>query len=116
MISEFGDVVVVDFPFTDQSAAKRRPAVVISAANYNRQRPDVILLAITSKIDRALMEGDVLISDWRTAGLLKPSAFKLVIGTFSKASITGRLGHLGDADRTVLNQTVFQLLGNISQA
>lgn len=27
---EFGDVVLVPFPFTDQSAAKKRPAVVIS--------------------------------------------------------------------------------------
>jgi mRNA interferase MazF len=27
----FGDVVLVPFPFTDQTAAKKRPAVVISS-------------------------------------------------------------------------------------
>ena len=27
----FGDIVLVSFPFTDQSAAKQRPAVVISS-------------------------------------------------------------------------------------
>ena len=31
----FGDVVLVSFPFTDQSAAKQRPAVVISSEAYH---------------------------------------------------------------------------------
>lgn len=42
----FGDVILVPFPFTDQSTKKQRPAVVISSSSYNAQRPDVILLAI----------------------------------------------------------------------
>ena len=40
--SEFGDVVLVPFPFTDQSTTKKRPAVVVSSADYNARRPDVI--------------------------------------------------------------------------
>ena len=32
---DFGDVVLVPFPFTDQSGTKRRPAVIISLAGYN---------------------------------------------------------------------------------
>ncbi len=32
MISfEFGDVVLVPFPFTDQSTTKKRPAIVVSS-------------------------------------------------------------------------------------
>jgi hypothetical protein len=31
----FGDVVLVPFPFTDQSGAKKRPAVVVSSSGYN---------------------------------------------------------------------------------
>jgi mRNA interferase MazF len=44
----FGDVILVPFPFTDQSSSKKRPAVVISTDRYNAQRPDFIIMAITS--------------------------------------------------------------------
>jgi len=54
MALHFGDVIVVTFPFTDQSAAKKRPAVVVSSDTYQRERPDVILLAITSQLRPAL--------------------------------------------------------------
>lgn len=45
---EFGDVILVPFPFTDQSTSKKRPAVVISSAAYNAERPDLIIMAVTS--------------------------------------------------------------------
>jgi len=79
MTFEFGDVVAVSFPFTNQSSAKRRPAVVVSGASYNRVRPDVILAAITSKLDRAATVGDIVVVDWNAAGLRKPSAVKLIV-------------------------------------
>ena len=40
-----GDVVVLPFPFSDLSANKRRPAVVVTKGEYG----DVILCQITSK-------------------------------------------------------------------
>jgi mRNA interferase MazF len=44
---EFGDVVPVPFPFTDRSASKKRPAVVVSKRTYNAARPDGVLIAET---------------------------------------------------------------------
>lgn len=34
---ERGDVVLVPFPFSDQTAIKKRPAAVISSNNYNNK-------------------------------------------------------------------------------
>jgi mRNA interferase MazF len=36
----FGDIILVPFPFTDQSTLKKRPAVVLSAAAYNNNHGD----------------------------------------------------------------------------
>ena len=35
----FGDIVLVRFPFTDQVGHKQRPAAVVSSTNYQRNRP-----------------------------------------------------------------------------
>jgi mRNA interferase MazF len=46
MSFEFGDVVLVPFPFTNQAASKKRPAVVVSSHAYNTARLDVVVMAI----------------------------------------------------------------------
>ncbi len=47
---EFGDVLLAPFPFTDQSTTKRRPAVVVSSEAYHRERPDLVILAVTRQV------------------------------------------------------------------
>lgn len=47
-----GDVILVSFPFSDQSTSKKRPAVIISSDRYNKLSSDVIIMAITSKTQR----------------------------------------------------------------
>lgn len=77
----FGDVVLVGFPFTDLQSTKKRPGAIISSAHYKKSRTDVILLAITSHVQQPLQSGDVLIEHWQAAGLAKPSIFKPLIAT-----------------------------------
>jgi mRNA interferase MazF len=48
-----GDVVLVPFPFSDLSATKVRPAVVVSGSSYHCSEPDLILAAITSSLAAA---------------------------------------------------------------
>ena len=50
----FGDVVLVPFPFTDHSSTKQRPAIVFSSDCYNTERPDLIILAVTSRMRETL--------------------------------------------------------------
>jgi mRNA interferase MazF len=58
----FGDVVLVPFPFTDQTTSKKRPAIVVSLTEYNRRLPDLILMAVTSQIKPAAPFGEMTIS------------------------------------------------------
>ena len=66
----FGDVVLVPFPFTDQRAQKKRPAVVVSLEEYNQKRPDIVLMAVTSQTKPAGAYGEMAVDQWRDAGLL----------------------------------------------
>jgi mRNA-degrading endonuclease toxin of MazEF toxin-antitoxin module len=45
---DFGDVVLVPFPFTSQTASKKRPAIVVSSRAYSIARPDLIVMSVTS--------------------------------------------------------------------
>jgi mRNA interferase MazF len=56
---EFGAILLVPFPFTDQSASKRRPAVVVSNSAYNRARSDVVVMAVTSQLRPVATFGEV---------------------------------------------------------
>ncbi|MEC9387728.1 type II toxin-antitoxin system PemK/MazF family toxin [Marinobacter sp. bablab_jr008] len=47
---EFGDVVLVSFPFTNLKTTKKRPAVIISSEAYQSYRPDLVIMALTSQI------------------------------------------------------------------
>jgi mRNA interferase MazF len=108
---EFGDVVLVRFPFTNQSAFKQRPAVVVSNRSYNSARPDAVIMAITSQLHPSSSFGDVSISRWQAANLLKPSSVKPVFATLEQSLILRLLGKLQDADQAALRQGIAAMLG-----
>jgi PemK-like, MazF-like toxin of type II toxin-antitoxin system len=89
----FGDIVPAPFPLTDQSAVKKRPAVIVSSAAYNLKRPNVIIMAVTSQMRSASSFGDTAIADWRSAGLLKPSVLKPIFTTVEKGLMAAAQCH-----------------------
>jgi mRNA interferase MazF len=104
---DFGDVILVRFPFSSQTNAKQRPAVVISNRHYNNARPDAIAMAITSVVKA----GDAAITDWKEAGLLRESAFKPTFATFEQTLIQRKLGVLSDRDQTALRMLIQDVPG-----
>lgn len=108
---EFGEVLLVAFPFTDQSAAKRRPAVVISSEAYHSRRPDVIVMAITSQVRASSNFAEIQILQWQAAGLMLPSAIKPVIATLAQSIILKRLGRLQEQDQQTLRLAIASCIG-----
>lgn len=107
----FGDIVLVPFPFTDQSPTKKRPAVIVSSDPYNRQRPDIIIVAVTSQMQSADYFGDMTISQWQQAGLLKPSVIKPIFTTVEKGLVLKKLGSMSDNDRKELKRAIQTIIG-----
>jgi mRNA interferase MazF len=108
---EFGDVILVPFPFTSQAASKQRPAVVVSSRAYSRERPDLVMMAITSQLRPTSALGEVWLRQWQGAGLLKPSAVKPVIATLEQGLVIRQLGVLDAADQGALRAAIRQIIG-----
>lgn len=107
----FGDVVLVPFPFTDQSGTKKRPAVVVSSSGYNAQRRDIVIMAITSQVRMPLIYGEAQIADWQGAGLVKESVLKPVFATIEQSLVLRVLGHLSITDSKTLRELVRDVIG-----
>lgn len=108
----FGDVVLVPFPFTDHTAVKKRPAVVVSSAAYHRHRIDVIVMAVTSQTSPMPTKPDeVIVAGRQKAGLPRPSIVKPVLATLDRRLILRRLGELQERDRDAVRDALRQILG-----
>ncbi len=91
-----GDVVLLQFPFSDGSSVKLRPALIL----LDTGDADVVVARITSQ--SASSPYDVTLTAWQSAGLLLPSIVRVhKVATLSKRLIERRLGHLqpDDMDR-----------------
>ncbi len=108
---DFGDVVLVPFPFTDQTGGKQRPSVVVNSARYQRERPDLILMPITSQNQKSTRFGDVHITDITAAGLLLPGIIKPILFTMEAKLIRKSLGRLADDDQRTLRHCIALLIG-----
>jgi len=106
MAHSFGEVVLVPFPFTDQSGAKKRPAVIVSSSGYNASRRDLVIMAITSQVRQPLGFGEAMVTDWQAAGLIKPSLLKPVFATIEQGLVLHSMGALSEADLNSLREVV----------
>jgi mRNA interferase MazF len=92
-VYQFGDVLLLSFPFTNLVGTKRRPALVI----LDTRDGDIVVARITSQIYET--EFDALLDDWQQAGLMMPSVVRIhKIATLEQQLVERKLGKLTDED------------------
>jgi mRNA interferase MazF len=95
-----GDVVIVDFPFSDARGRKIRPALVVQADEFNRRLSDTILALITSSRARFIgspsqLPIDISTAEGQASGLRLTSVVQCEnLVTIDKALIVHTIGHL----------------------
>ncbi|MHC4258832.1 MAG: type II toxin-antitoxin system PemK/MazF family toxin [Planctomycetota bacterium] len=93
---------------------KRRPALVISATDFNTSGSDVILAAISSNISRRSKYDVILLStgsDFVQTGLRCSSAVRCgVVFAFSQAQIERKLGTLPERFLAEVGQVLRRIL------
>lgn len=104
----FGAIILTNFPFTDLTSVKRRPALVISTDN--ERRTDVVVAYITS-VPRSAPDIVPILATPGT-GLKVPSMVRFdKIATISTDIIVGRLGNADPAWLLANRGTFFGVFG-----
>ena len=104
-----GDVVLVQFVYSEETGSKRRPVLLLSSDRYMRGRQEVVVSAITSNT-RRLLTGDHLMFDWEEAGLLFPSVTTGVLRTIKQSMIERKMGFVSQRDLTEIETNLIQIL------
>ncbi len=89
----FGDILIINFPFTDGKGSKRRPVLVIKQTEDN----DLLVAKITGQPYDT--QFDMAFSEWKQAGLLSASFVRMhKIQTLHSSLVFGHIGRLTSAD------------------
>lgn len=110
---EPGTIVLVPFPFTNQTAQKLRPALIISA--QDNDYPDVIVLFISSKVPKTTHPHHFKFKTthpyFAKSGLKSNSLFQCdKIATLDKQIIIGEIGYLPSKVMLQIHKRIKQVL------
>jgi mRNA interferase MazF len=108
-----GDVVLVNFVYSDETGTKRRPVLLLSTEAYHNGRQEAIVAAITSNT-RRILTGDTLVSQWESVGQLCLSVVTGVLRTIKQEMVAGKLGSLTPGDLEVVEREVGNSLGLVN--
>jgi mRNA interferase MazF len=100
-------VILVQYPFSDLSNAKVRPAVVVGAPHISQ---DLLIVPLTSKT-WGLLEGEFILHNWSAAGLNVVTAVKRGIYTVHESLVIRQFGKLTSPDSELLSQSLKIWLG-----
>ena len=103
-----GDVVLVDFPFTDIPRSKKRPAVVVQNDRDNQKIRKTVVAMITGNLNRLGDSSHLLIDPATAEGASSDLNGRSLVScnnlyTLEQDCIQKTLGHLSDALKQALN-------------
>jgi mRNA interferase MazF len=104
-----GDIVLIPVPFTDLTASKKRPVLIVSNDMYNTESQDIIVTAITSNITQAGIQ--ITNSDMISGELPKPSVIRAdKIYTLHQAIVIKQIGSISKTVQDSVKKEICRLL------
>ncbi|MGB0719828.1 MAG: type II toxin-antitoxin system PemK/MazF family toxin [Bdellovibrionales bacterium] len=98
---QYGDTVLVPYPFTDMNIKKVRPGVIVSGLRYNTATKHIWVMMIT-RTQRSHWDYDIPIKDFEAAGIFDQSKIRFKIACLDQTLIVKKLGALAPADLQTL--------------
>ena len=98
-----GKIVLIPFPFTDLTATKLRPAIVL----FEGER-DVVVAFISSRVPQRPAQTDIVVDEahpeFELTGLKTSSVIRIdKVATISKDLILGEIGEIGNELKKEIN-------------
>jgi mRNA interferase MazF len=106
------DIVRIEFPYADQVASRRRPALVVGIPEINLRFSVLWVLMITSARHR-MWPRDVAIADLAAAGLSRPCFVRTEKIATVDARFATALGRLQSPERVLVAQHLRSLLQEV---
>lgn len=103
-------VVVVPFPYTDQTTSKRRPALVLSDHGSFNGRIGQCVMAMITSAQHSAWPLDVEITDLDSAGLPAPSLVRMKLFTLDQRLIVRSCGKLANRDQLSVQRALKHLI------
>ncbi len=108
-----GEILLVPVPFSDLTSKKKRPVLVLSNDDYNKQTNDIIIAAITSKIRGSKIEvvfdnDNMIDGKLQLASCVRPDK----IYTLSKDIIVKKYGTISPEKVMEVKIRLMELLNN----
>jgi mRNA interferase MazF len=108
MLYSFGDIVLLDYPFTNAVGSKRRPGLVLLSEDDG----DILFARITSQDREGIW--DMFIQDWSATGLLYPSVIRLSKMVSLEATLIKKeVGRLTVRDRDAVSAALHSMADSI---
>ena len=108
------DIVLIPIPFTDLSSNKNRPVIIVSNDNYNKNNPDIVVVALTSNL---IFENKYCIEidnhNLETGKLPQKSQIRCdKIYTLSKNIVVRKFNRVNKETHTLIKQKLSSLIDN----
>jgi mRNA interferase MazF len=99
-----GDIVIIEFPFTDLVSTKLRPFVILVENRF-----DYVVCFITSNL-KIKESCDLILRPTSINGLKAESLLKInKIMTIDKSLVKGKIGHLTISEINLVNKNIVKL-------
>ena len=108
---EQGDIVLIPVPFTDLTAQKRRPVIVISNDEYNRRALDILVVAMTSNPAAQPHSFAITSADLVHGKLNRPGVVRVdKLYTLAQSLVSKRFGKVSAEIVVRIRTTLMQLI------
>lgn len=110
MIIEQRDILLVPFPFTNQSGNKVRPVLVLSKNDFNQKSEDIIVSGITSNITKEDHSVRIENKDFEQGHLFETSSIKVEnILKIEKSLVVKKIGKIKKETFRLVLEKMYQL-------